>query len=64
MGVPLAIATAVFLNEVGARGPARPDGGDRHERHPAVVAGIFVYSIFILAHVLTYSGFAASLALW
>jgi phosphate transport system permease protein len=30
---------------------------------PAVVAGIFIYSIFILTHVLTYSGFAASLAL-
>ncbi len=30
---------------------------------PAVVAGIFIYSIFILTHVLTYSGLAASLAL-
>ena len=27
------------------------------------MAGIFIYSIFILTHVLTYSGFAASLAL-
>lgn len=64
MGVPLAIATAVFLNEVGGR-------GSRTVRTvvtamsgtPAVVAGIFVYSILIISHVLTFSGFAASLAL-
>lgn len=64
MGVPLAVATAVFLNEV--RGP-----GVRLVRTvvtamsgtPSVVAGIFIYSMLILTHVLPYSGFAASLAL-
>jgi phosphate transport system permease protein len=64
IGVPAAIATAVFLNEVRGR-------GSRIVRTvvtamsgtPSVVAGIFIYSILILDHVLTYSGFAASLAL-
>ncbi len=64
MGVPAAIATAVFLNEVRGRGVrivrtvVTAMSGT-----PSVVAGIFVYSILILDHVLTYSGFAASLAL-
>ena len=35
IGVPLAIATAVFLNEVGGRGvEAGAHRGDGHERHP------------------------------
>ncbi|MGO8872212.1 MAG: phosphate ABC transporter permease PstA [Acidimicrobiales bacterium] len=64
IGVPVAIATAVFLNEVGGRGVrivrtvVTAMSGT-----PSVVAGIFIYSILILSHVLTYSGFAASLAL-
>ncbi len=64
MGVPAAIATAVFLNEVRGRGVrivrtvVTAMSGT-----PSVVAGIFIYSILILDHVLTYSGFAASLAL-
>ncbi len=64
MGVPLAIMTAIFLNEV--KGP-----GVRIVRTvvtamsgtPSVVAGVFIYSILILTHVLPSSGFAASLAL-
>ncbi len=64
MGVPFAIATAIFLSEV--RG-----WGVRTVRTvvtamsgtPSVVAGIFVYSMLILTGVLSYSGFAASLAL-
>ena len=64
MGVPLAIATAVFLNEVGGRGVRLVRTVvTAMSGTPAVVAGIFIYSIFILTHVLTYSGFAASLAL-
>jgi phosphate transport system permease protein len=66
IGVPIAIATAVFLNEVGGR-----NWFTRLVRTvvtamsgtPSVVAGIFIYSILILTHVLSYSGFAASLAL-
>jgi phosphate transport system permease protein len=64
IGVPLAIATAVFLNEVGGRGVRLVRTVvTAMSGTPAVVAGIFIYSIFILTHVLTYSGFAASLAL-
>jgi phosphate transport system permease protein len=65
LGVPVAIATAVFLNEVGGRGVrivrtvVTAMSGT-----PSVVAGIFIYSILIIDHVLTYSGFAASLALF
>jgi phosphate transport system permease protein len=65
MGVPFAVATAVFLNEVGGR-------GTRFVRTvvtamsgiPSIVAGVFIYSILIINHVLGYSGFAASLALF
>jgi len=64
MGVPFAVATAIYLNEV--RG-----FGSRTVRTvvtamsgtPSVVAGVFIYSMLILTHVLNYSGFAASLAL-
>ncbi len=64
MGVPIAIATAVFLNEVGGRGVrivrtvVTAMSGT-----PSVVAGIFIYSILIIDHVVSYSGIAASLAL-
>ncbi len=64
IGVPLAIATAVFLNEVGGRGVRLVRTVvTAMSGTPAVVAGIFIYSILILTHVLSYSGFAASLAL-
>jgi phosphate transport system permease protein len=64
MGVPAAIATAVFLNEVRGRGVRLVRTVvTAMSGTPSVVAGIFIYSILILDHVLTYSGFAASLAL-
>jgi phosphate transport system permease protein len=64
IGVPLAIATAVFLNEVGGRGVKLVRTVvTAMSGTPAVVAGIFIYSIFILTHILSYSGFAAALAL-
>lgn len=64
MGVPAAIATAVFLNEVRGRGRRLVRTVvTAMSGTPSVVAGIFVYSMLILTHVLTYSGFAASLAL-
>ena len=65
MAVPLAFLTAIFLNEVGG-------WGTRFVRTivtamsgvPSVVAGVFIYAIFIVPHVLGYSGFAASMALF
>lgn len=64
LGVPVAIATAVFLNEVGGRGVKLVRTVvTAMSGTPSVVAGIFIYSMLILTHVLTYSGFAASLAL-
>jgi phosphate transport system permease protein len=65
MAVPLAFMTAIFLNEVGG-------WGTRFVRTivtamsgiPAVVAGVFIYAVFIESHVLGFSGFAASMALF
>jgi len=64
LGVPLAVATAIFLNEVGGRGVRLVRTVvTAMSGTPSVVAGIFIYSMLILTHVLPYSGFAASLAL-
>ena len=65
MAVPLAFLTAIFLNEVGG-------WGTRFVRTivtamsgvPSIVAGVFIYAIFIVPHVIGYSGFAASMALF
>jgi phosphate transport system permease protein len=65
MAVPLAFMTAIFLNEVGG-------WGTRFVRTivtamsgvPSIVAGVFIYAVFIVPHVLGYSGFAASMALF
>ncbi len=65
MAVPLAFLTAIFLNEVGGF-------GTRFVRTivtamsgvPSIVAGVFIYAIFIVPHVIGYSGFAASMALF
>lgn len=65
MAVPLAFLTAIFLNEVGG-------WGTRFVRTivtamsgvPSVVAGVFIYAIFIVPHYLGYSGFAAAIALF
>ena len=65
MGVPFAIATAVYLNEVGTGRTARlvRTVVTAMSGTPSIVAGVFIYSIFIFTGVLHYSGFAASLAL-
>jgi phosphate transport system permease protein len=63
--VPLAFLTAIFLNEVGG-------WGTRSVRTivtamsgvPSIVAGVFIYAIFIVPHVIGYSGFAAAMALF
>jgi phosphate transport system permease protein len=65
MAVPLAFLTAIFLNEVGG-------WGTRFVRTmvtamsgvPSVVAGVFIYAVFVESHVMGYSGFAASMALF
>jgi phosphate transport system permease protein len=64
IGVPLAVMTAVFLNEVGGsftrtvRVVVTAMSGV-----PAIVAGIFIYSIWIVGFGEGFSGFAAALAL-
>jgi phosphate transport system permease protein len=64
LGVPLAIATAVYLNEVrGKLARVVRVVVTAMSGTPSVVAGVFIYSMLILTHVLNYSGFAASLAL-
>jgi phosphate transport system permease protein len=65
IGVPIAIATAVLLNEVHG-------WGTRFIRTivtamsglPSIVAGLFIYATFIETHWFGYSGFAAALALF
>ena len=64
IGVPIAITTAVFLNEVKGRGVKLVRTVvTAMSGTPSVVAGVFIYSIFIIDHIMNYSGFAASLAL-
>jgi len=63
MGIPIALLTAVFLNEVGGK----ITGAIRvvvtaMSGTPAILAGVFIYSIWVLT-VKEYSGFAASMAL-
>lgn len=64
ISVPLGIATAVFLNEVGGRW-ARPVRTlvDAMSGVPSVVAGLFIYSALILTLGWGFSGFAAALSL-
>ena len=65
MGVPVAIATAVFLNEVKGRGTRLVRTVvTAMSGTPSVLAGVFIYSVLIINHVLGYSGFAAALALF
>jgi phosphate transport system permease protein len=62
--VPLGIATAIFLNEIGGR-LARPLRMivDAMSAIPSIVAGLFIYAAFILALHQQQTGFAAALAL-
>lgn len=64
LSVPLGIATAIFLNEIG--GPlARPLRMivDAMSAIPSIVAGLFIYAAFIIALRQQQTGFAAALAL-
>lgn len=62
--VPLGVATAVFLNEIGGR-LARPVRliVDAMSAVPSIVAGLFIYAVLVLGLGLGRSGFAAGLAL-
>lgn len=64
ISVPLGVAGAVFLNEVGGR-LARPVRMvvDAMSAIPSIVAGLFIYSAFIIALGGELSGFAGALAL-
>lgn len=64
MAVPLSLLCAVFLNEIG--GPLeRPVRifVDAMSGVPSIVAGLFIYAVWVLALHKGFSGFAASLAL-
>jgi phosphate transport system permease protein len=65
LGVPIAVVTAIFLNEVGGRGARLVRTVvTAMSGMPALIAGIFIYSLFILNHWLGFSGLAGSLALF
>jgi phosphate transport system permease protein len=64
MSVPLGMMTAVFLNEV--RGPLRRPVRmfvDAMSGVPSIVAGLFIFAVWIVQMGRDFSGFAASLAL-
>jgi phosphate transport system permease protein len=64
VSVPLGFSTAVFLNEVGGR-LARPVRMivDAMSAVPSIVAGLFIYAMWVLEFGQGQSGFAAALAL-
>lgn len=64
ISVPLGMATAVFLNEV--RGPLRRPVRifvDAMSGVPSIVAGLFIFSVWIIQFGNSFSGFAAALAM-
>jgi phosphate transport system permease protein len=64
IAVPLAVTTAIFLNEIGGR-LARPVRFivDAMSGVPSIVAGLFIYAGLILRFGSDFSGFFAALAL-
>jgi phosphate transport system permease protein len=64
LSIPLGIATAVFLSEIGGR-LARPVRTivDAMSAIPSIVAGLFIYAAFIISAHQQQTGFAAALAL-
>lgn len=64
MGVPLAVLTAIFLNEVGGRfTKSVRTVVTAMSGVPSIVAGLFIYTIWILQFHYHFSGFAAAMAL-
>jgi phosphate transport system permease protein len=64
MSVPLGVACALFLNEIGGR-LARPVRliVDAMSAVPSIVAGLFIYAFYIVGLHQHFSGFPAALAL-
>ncbi len=64
LSIPLGIATAIFLSEIGGR-LARPVRMivDAMSAIPSIVAGLFILAVFILSMGQQQSGFAAALSL-
>lgn len=64
ISIPLGVVTALFLNEVGGRFARFVRTiVDAMTALPSIVAGLFIYSAFILVFTNQRSGFAASLAI-
>ncbi len=64
MGVPAAVVTAIFLNEVGGRFTQSVRVVvTAMSGLPAIVAGVFIYSMWIVTFGFGFSGFAGALAL-
>lgn len=64
ISVPLAVLTAVFLNEIGGRFARFVRFiTDTMSGTPSIVAGLFIYSVLILGLGWGFSGFAGALAL-
>lgn len=64
ISVPLAVLTAVFMNEIGGRFARTVRFVvDTMSGTPSIVAGLFIYSILILQFGWGFSGFAGALAL-
>jgi phosphate transport system permease protein len=64
ISVPLAVLTAVFLNEIGGRFARFVRFiVDTMSGTPSIVAGLFIYSVLILGLGWGFSGFAGALAL-
>jgi phosphate transport system permease protein len=62
--VPFGLATAVYMNEVGGRSVQLVRTMvNAMSGVPSIVAGLFIYAVWILQFHHTFSGFAASLAL-
>ena len=64
ISVPLAVLTAVFMNEIGGRFARTVRFVvDTMSGTPSIVAGLFIYSVLILQFGAGFSGFAGALAL-
>ncbi len=64
MSVPFGVATAVYLNEIRGRfAPLIRVLVDAMSGIPSIVAGLFIYSVWVIGPGHGFSGFSASLAL-
>ncbi|MFT4265319.1 MAG: phosphate ABC transporter permease PstA [Nocardioides sp.] len=64
IAMPLGVATAVYISEVGGRGARLiRTVVEAMTALPSIVAGLFIYSVFLVGLGMQASGFAAALAL-